>query len=78
VRIMTEVTTHYGPETLGEVAPDTLDLATRRAGAVIRAFGRTGFAEERLTTGLSSGDPRRVRIEFQIVDPPFAPLKVSP
>lgn len=78
VRIMTEVTTHYGDSVLGDVAPDTLDLATRRAGAVIRAFARTGFAEERLTTGLARGNPQRVRIEFQVIDTPFATLQVSP
>lgn len=75
VRIMTEVTVHYGPEPLEGVAPDTLDLATQRAGAVIRAFGRTGFAEENLSTGLASGNPRQVRVEFQVIDTPFARLK---
>lgn len=77
VKIMTEVTMHYGPEPLEEVAPDTLDLATNRAGAVIRAFGRTGFAEEHLSTGLASGNPRQVRIEFQVIDTPFIRLKAA-
>lgn len=77
VKIITEVTVRYGAETLKNVEPDTLALATRRAGAVIRAFERTGFDEKLLTTGVSAGDPRRIRIEFRVIDTPFAPLKAA-
>lgn len=77
VKIMTEVTVHFGAKTLKAAAPDKLDLAMRRAGAVIRAFERTGFDEDRLSTGLASGNPRRVRIEFRVIDTPFAPLRVA-
>lgn len=77
VKINTEVTVHYGPESLGDVAPDTLGLTTRRAGAVIRVFERSGFDEDRLTTGISGGDRRRIRIEFRVIDTLFAPETVS-
>lgn len=74
VKIMTEVTVRYGPEALEDIEPAKLDLATHRAGAVIRSFERTGFDEGRLTTGISAGNPRRIRIEFHVIDTPFTPL----
>ncbi len=77
VDILTEVSIHRGEEPLGATDQKLLDLSAQRAGSVVRAFERTGFEAEQLTAGIAAGDPRRVRIEFRVLDTPFAPLKVA-
>lgn len=75
--LLTEVTVRRGPGSLDEVSAVDLDLATRRSGAVVRAFERAGFPGELLTAGIAAGDPRSLRIEFRITDTPLAPLRVT-
>tara|TARA_R110002110_G_scaffold284986_1_gene499041 strand:+ start:19960 stop:20577 length:618 start_codon:yes stop_codon:yes gene_type:complete len=77
-RLNLEVTTYHGRSSLDVADPKRIDIATRRAGAVVRGFERVGFEASQLAAGLSEGDPRKVRIEFRVTDLPFAPLKVSP
>lgn len=75
--LLTEVTVRHGPGGLEEVAATDLDLATRRAGAVVRAFERAGFPGEHLTAGIAAGDPRSLRVEFTVTDASLAPVKVA-
>ena len=77
VEVMTEVTMPRGLGSLDVVDPESLSLATKRAGTVVRAFERSGFSAEHLTTGIEAGDARRVRIEFRIIDTPFEPLRAA-
>ena len=78
VDILTEVTIRHGPGPLAETDADALELGANRAGAVVRAFERAGFAAEEMTAGIAAGDPRRVRVEFRVIDTPFSPLAVKP
>jgi len=77
-RLNLEVTTYRGVGKLDAADPKKIDVAARRAGAVVRGFERVGFETHQLATGLAEGNPRKLRIEFRVTDLPFAPLKVSP
>lgn len=77
VEILTEVTVHRGTGRISRADPATLDLMTRRAGSLVRAFERTGFDAHGMTTAVAEGDPRRVRITFRVIDTPFSTLSVD-
>lgn len=77
-RLNLEVTTYRGIGDLDAADPKRINIATRRAGAVVRSFERVGFEADQLAAGLAEGNPGKVRIEFRVTDLPFAPLKVSP
>lgn len=77
VELLTEVTVRRGLGPLKNTDPKDLDLAARRSGTIVRAFERSGFAGEQLTAGIAAGDPRSLRIEFRVIDTPFAPLKAT-
>lgn len=72
-----EVTTFRGTGALDAVDPKRIALDTRRAGTVVRGFERVGFDAGDLVAGIAPGNPRKIRIEFRVIDTPFAPLKVS-
>ncbi|MBO6784818.1 MAG: hypothetical protein JJ899_16325 [Alphaproteobacteria bacterium] len=78
VDILSEVTVRRGPGALDEIEPDVMETSARRAGTVVRAFERAGFAAADMTAGIGAGDPRRVRIEFRVIDTPFVPLRTNP
>lgn len=77
-RLNLEVTAYRGRGALDAADPRRIEIATRRAGAVVRGFQRVGFEADQLVAGLAEGDPRQMRIEFRVTDLPFAPLKVQP
>lgn len=77
-RLNLEVTTYHGRGSLAAAERKRINIATRRAGAVVRGFERVGFEAGQLVAGLAEGDPQKLRIEFRVTDLPFAPLTVSP
>lgn len=77
VEINLEVTARRAVGPLADADEAALDIATRRAGALVRGFSRTGFEPYQLLAGLEPGNPRKLRVEFRVTDEAFAPLKVS-
>ena len=77
-RLNLEVTTHRGNGNLDTVDLPQINVATRRAGAIVRAFERVGFEADQLVAGLAEGNADKIRIEFRVTDLPFAPLKEAP
>lgn len=76
-QVQLEVNAYRGTGELATVDPRRISLVTQRAGAVVRGFQRVGFEPENLVAGIAPGDPRTLRIEFRVIDTPFAPLAVS-
>ena len=67
-RLNLEVTTYRSRGALDSADPAQINVATRRAGAVVRGFERVGFEADQLIAGLSEGNPRKIRIEFRVTD----------
>jgi hypothetical protein len=67
-RLNLEVTTYRGRGELDAVDPSRINIATRRAGAVVRGFERVGFEADQLVAGLAEGNSRKIRIEFRVTD----------
>lgn len=77
-RLDLEITTYRGSGNLDAADLKQINVATRRAGAVVRGFERVGFEADQLVAGLAEGNARKVRIEFRVTDLALAPRKVSP
>ncbi|MEP4885245.1 MAG: flagellar motor protein MotB [Alphaproteobacteria bacterium] len=67
-RLNLEVTTYRGVGSLDGADLKTINVATRRAGAIVRGFERVGFEADQLVAGLAEGSPRKIRIEFRVTD----------
>ncbi len=77
-RLSLEVTSYRGRGDLDTIDPSRINLATRRAGAVVRGFERVGFEADQLVAGLAEGNSRTIRIEFRVTDLFSTPQRVSP
>lgn len=63
-----EVVTHAGPGPVAAAAGPKVDLAMRRAAAIVRTLQRAGVDADRLLAGIGAGDAARVRIELRLRD----------
>lgn len=70
-----DVTTYRGRGSLDAADPRRIEIATRRAGALVRGFERVGFDAGQLSAGLAEGRPGTIRVEFRVTDLPFAPIR---
>lgn len=77
-RLNLEISAYRGNGSLDAADPAQIDVATRRAGAIVRGFQRVGFEADQLVASLAEGSARKIRIEFRVTDLPFAPVKVTP
>jgi len=77
-RLDLEVTAYRGRGALDAADASRINIATRRAGAIVRGFERVGFDADQLLAGLSEGDARKIRIEFRVTNLISASTRVSP